>query len=641
MATKFSIGKLLNNNPDKFFKLFLGLMTVFMLLIYGQSISYDYTVDDAIVITENMYVQDGIKGIPGLWIHDTFQGFFKTEGKSNLVAGGRYRPWTPTLFALEQAIFGQNPAIGHLMNVLTAIGTTILIMVVLRRLMREKFGDKAAVYIASLTGLLFAVHPLHTEVIANIKGADEIWVLLASFLAIFFAMSDKISGFLRFILVLLFSFIAMMSKENALFLLAILPIFYKWSGMINWSDLIQRTFPMFIAVGIALVLRFIVLGFPTGSTSMELMNNPFLKWDGSQYVAFTASEKAGTVLAGLLTYLKLYIFPHPLTHDYYPEQIARIGLFHWKAFLSLALYGFLLTVMIINFRRRQFISLSLALFFLTLLPVSNIFFPIGTLASERFMFVPSLGLSLLIAYGVCHIKGRPFKLFNYFYAAVIIIFTILSFLRTQAWKDNYTLFLTDVKTSSASAKVNNAAAGELIVKAGNTENEEEQYRLAEESFIYADKAISIHPTYKNAYLLRGNSYLYRKMYDKAVQDYNFALFLDPGFSDAQNNKFLALRYGGRHYGEVEQNLKKSEEYLQQALQLRPNDYESLRLMGINQGIQNNNRAAIRYFKKALNVNKGETPADIVKNLGIAYAGLGMQDSSQYYLQIASQLEGQK
>lgn len=66
MAAKFSIGKLLNNNPDKFFKLFLGLMTVFMLLIYGQTISYDYTVDDAIVITENMYVQDGIKGIPGL-----------------------------------------------------------------------------------------------------------------------------------------------------------------------------------------------------------------------------------------------------------------------------------------------------------------------------------------------------------------------------------------------------------------------------------------------------------------------------------------------------------------------------------------------------------------------------------------------
>lgn len=629
---------MLDNSPRRFFNFSLGLVTVLMILIYGQSITYEYTVDDAIVITENMYVQDGIKGIPGLWTHDTFYGFFKTDGKSNLVAGGRYRPWTPTLFALENAIFGQNPLIGHLMNILTAIIATIMIMIVFRRLMEERFSSKAASYIASFAGILYAVHPVHTEVIANIKGADEIWVVLASFLTIYFMMSEKLASIWRIVLVFIFSFIAMTSKENAMFLLVIMPFFYKWSSGISWNDLFQRSFPMLMGVGIALILRTIVLGITTEVSSMELMNNPFIKWNGVTYVPFDLGERVGTVLSSLLTYLRLYVFPYPLTHDYYPEQIARVGIFHWKAILSFGLYLGMVVAMFWSYKRHKFVTLSLGLFLLTLLPVSNVLFPIGTLASERFLFVPSLGLSFILVYAMCHGKGRMFNFLNVLFLLVILVFTLLAFNRTQAWKDNYTLFLTDVKNSSASAKVNNAAAGELLVRAGMVEAEEEQYRLAEEGFHYANKAIEIHPTYKNAYLLRGNSFLYRKQYEEAIQDYNRALSLDPNFEDARNNKFLALRYGGRHYGEVENNLIKSEAYLQQALSIRPTDYESLRLMGINQGIQGKNRKAIGFFKKALQVNRGEMPVDIVKNLGIAYAGIGMQDSSQYYLQIARQLE---
>ena len=76
-----------------------------------------YTQDDAIVITENMYTQEGFSGIPGLLSKDTFFGFFKVEGKEQLVAGGRYRPLTPIMFAIENQIFGNQPFIGHLINI--------------------------------------------------------------------------------------------------------------------------------------------------------------------------------------------------------------------------------------------------------------------------------------------------------------------------------------------------------------------------------------------------------------------------------------------------------------------------------------------------------------------------------------------
>ncbi|HNA42092.1 MAG TPA: hypothetical protein PLP81_08370, partial [Saprospiraceae bacterium] len=64
---------------------------IFMLgfLLYANTLSYDFTQDDAIVIYDNMYTTQGIKGIPGILEYDTFYGFFKEAGKANLVAGGR------------------------------------------------------------------------------------------------------------------------------------------------------------------------------------------------------------------------------------------------------------------------------------------------------------------------------------------------------------------------------------------------------------------------------------------------------------------------------------------------------------------------------------------------------------------------
>ena len=85
-------------------RLHLLIISIASFLLYANTFAHEYAQDDAIVITDNMYTQDGIKGIPGLLNKDTFFGFFKVEGKAALVAGGRYRPFSLITFAIEQEI---------------------------------------------------------------------------------------------------------------------------------------------------------------------------------------------------------------------------------------------------------------------------------------------------------------------------------------------------------------------------------------------------------------------------------------------------------------------------------------------------------------------------------------------------------
>ena len=70
-------------------------------LLYANTLTHEFTQDDAIVIYDNMYTTQGVSGLKGLFTKDTFFGFFKEEGKDKLVSGGRYRPLTPAMFGLE------------------------------------------------------------------------------------------------------------------------------------------------------------------------------------------------------------------------------------------------------------------------------------------------------------------------------------------------------------------------------------------------------------------------------------------------------------------------------------------------------------------------------------------------------------
>ena len=155
-------------------------------LIYSNTFKHDFAQDDAIVITENMFTTQGVKGIPGLFKYDTFFGFFKVEGKAKLVSGGRYRPLTPAMFALEYQLFGESPKAMHVLNAIWYGITVVVLYLLLLALFQARIKWDTALkttaiyWIPLLAAFIFAVHPLHTEAVANIKGRDEIMTLLGS-----------------------------------------------------------------------------------------------------------------------------------------------------------------------------------------------------------------------------------------------------------------------------------------------------------------------------------------------------------------------------------------------------------------------------------------------------------------------------
>lgn len=597
------------------------LVAVLGCVLYLNTLFHDYALDDAIVITENMFTRKGISGIPGLAKYDTFYGFFKEEGKANLVAGGRYRPLTPILFAVEQSLFGGSPFMSHLINALLYGGLCALLFFTVQRLLTGQMESRMASWIALLAAGLFAAHPLHTEVVANIKGRDEILTLMGSLAAWWLtlkAIDDKRPALL--LLAGLSLFFGLLSKENAITFLAVIPV-SLWFFRKDWSvSTITTLWPLALATILFLLIRGSVIGWNTGEPPLEMLNNPFVKLVGNQYVFFSGAERWGTLLFTLLLYLKLLVWPIPLTHDYYPRHIAIHDFGDPLVWLSVLLHVGLIIVIIRGWKNRTLPAFAAFYYLATLSVVSNIVFPVGTNMSERFLFMPSVGFALFLGWLLIHRFPGKATLTWGLTAVIILLWSGLTIARNPVWKNNFTLFTTDVETSANSAKLQNATGGELITQALLPANEARKEAMIREAVVHLTKAVDIHPGYKNACLLLGNAHNYLKEFPTSIAWYERALSLDPEYAEARNNLQITCRDAGRYMGEVKKDLPASIDYLNKALALNPEDFETNRLLGIAYGIGRQHEEAIRHFTKALEIQPDN--AELMVYIGNAWFNAG-------------------
>ncbi len=579
-----------------------GILFCFGFLIYVNTWNHDYALDDSIVIVDNVFTSKGLSGIKDLFTADTFYGFFNQSGKDNLVQGGRYRPLSLATFALEVELFGMKPGISHWINSLLYALLGLLVFRVLNRLFKDQ---RQGVIIAFWSTLLFVVHPLHTEVVANIKGRDEILALGFALLALDSAIkyldlgkrSELFFG-------ALFVFLGAMSKENALTFLGVIPLAIWLFRTKKLQGIIYGTLPVCIGVLVFLVIRFSILGSGISEVSMELMNNPFLKWTGSTYIPMTWSEKAPIILHTMYEYLRLEVLPINLTHDYYPRYIDIKSWTDWTVIASILLHLGLLVVAWIYRKRQPIWTFGIVFYFLTLSIVSNVFVSIGTNMAERFVFMPSLGASVLVVSVIVHILGKKasgdqvhvWSKNWYPLMAGVLIFAFLTIQRNPVWADNYTLFTTDIQKSTQSAKLCNSAAG-IIIDTHKDGVESVKFQELNKAKSYAEQAIAIHPTFRNPYLLRGNAAYYLKEFDDAIIWYEQALSFAPEYEDAKNNLFEAYLKGGEYAGQSQQDLPKAILMFQKAMQMPQGakSYELNRLMGVAYGISGQSDKAVEYF----------------------------------------------
>jgi protein O-mannosyl-transferase len=631
--------------------------------LYVNTLTHDFCQDDAIVITENMFTTQGVAGFGGILGNDTFYGFFKEEGKAALVAGGRYRPFTLLMFAFEYQFFGKNPFVGHLINVLLFASMCVLIYFLLLKLLRHyalKNESNSSIHnpalIAFVTALIFAAHPIHTEAVANIKGRDEIMTLLGSLSAVWFAIKYYENQDIKHVLLAFICFfIGLMSKENAVTFVVITPLIFYFFYKTNLTESLKQSLPFVAATVLFLILRGQVIGQQFGTEQTELMNNPFLKLVGNQYVPFDFAEKSATIIFTLGKYVQLLFVPYPLTHDYYPRHIDIRGFGNWQVLLSVGLYIGLVILMVKNWSKRSLISFSIVYFLLTLSIVSNIIFPVGTNMAERFLFMPSLGFCLVFAVlvekiiqilrGSSELKIKNSKLnggdskLNAPHSnslivnnlgdipkpvliglgLVLILFSLKTIDRNTAWKDNYTIFTTDINVSKNSAKLQNSVGGETIERFKTSPDIALKNAKMKEAIGHILRATEIHPTYKNPYLLLGNAYFYSNEFDKAIQAYEAALKLDPNYKDARQNLQLVYREGGKVIAQQQNNIPKGIGFMLKALELNPKDVETLSLLGTAYGLTQQPQRSIEALERALAIRFDRNDA---QNISVAYRQIG-------------------
>ncbi|MFA5782847.1 MAG: tetratricopeptide repeat protein, partial [Bacteroidales bacterium] len=653
----------------------------FALLLYANSLFNQYALDDRLMITENQFTKKGFNGIGDILSTDSFVGFFGKQ--KNLVAGGRYRPLSHITFAIEYALFGFNPFIGHLINILLYAFSCLLVYKALLKLFPS--GNKHwYLTIPFIATMLFIAHPIHTEVVANIKGRDEILSLLGSFGALYFILKyiEK-DRTLDLVWASLVFFFALMSKENAITFVVIIPLtLYFFTKSPLKKALISMGCLAVVSV-IFIFIRYSVLGFLMGSKiEYELLNNPFI---GANTV-----QKFATIFYTWGKYLILLLFPHPLTHDYYPKQIPIIGMTDFRAILSLLFYLFLIAYAFLRIRKKDVVSYCILFFGLAFSISSNLIFPIGTFMNDRFMFIPLLGFSIVIAYLFVEKFQKWFSenisriaVFTIL-GSVLLAYSVKTISRNPVWKDDYTLFTTDVKVSENSAKCNVSAGGQTLELAEKEADEVKKKKMIENAINYLNKGIAIHPRYTAGWLLLGKAMIDLEDYKKSREYYETALKISPGQKEALNNwlycaqmsaknkdysealisyrKLIsyqpanndlyvqlagvyenenqidsvlnimnrllvkdsmyapALSKKGEVYGKYLNNIDKSIEYLVKAYAVSPNDASLLENIGVAYGIKKDYEKSIEFFNKAIAV-KPDNPQTYA-NLAGSYLNMG-------------------
>ncbi len=515
---------------------FAVISAVIGFCLYVNTVKHEYVLDDVGAITGNEYVMEGISGIPkilsvGMWHFDNV----------NL---GYYRPLSMITFAIENQFFPGNPHVSHLGNVILYALTGFFLCMLLMNL----FKNFHPIFSFIIT-LLFIAHPIHTEVVANIKSRDEILafmnLIIASFLLLFAHKNQKINMQLLFLSCIFFYF-ALLSKESAMTGLLIAPLILFFSYNLTLKQVLIKTIPFALMILIFHAHKYGVLGTITGAIPKDIVNYPYTE----------AGTKLSSTFLIFLHCIKMILFPHPLSYDYSYNQIPAAG------FGSVGvIFGFLLAIALAYFGfkgllKKSAIAFGVLVFCVTLAPAMAFVFLRGGIFAERFLYAPSLGFCiaivfLLVKISKVNIQSSEWKINSIakeikFILPVGILFILYSFktvTRNPVWHDNMTLFSTDVNSSPKSCQVRRHYGSELINVGIAEKDPRKKTEWVDKGVEQLKTALKINPRFGDAFFKLGVAYQTVKVNnDSAIFYYTRAIQEAPGYAVSYNN--LGILYEG-------------------------------------------------------------------------------------------------
>ena len=522
--------------PNIWFAVICGLVGF---CLYVNTVKHDYVLDDVGAITGNEFVTQGISGIPkilsvGMWHFDNV----------NL---GYYRPLSMITFAIENQFFPGNPHVSHLGNVLLYALTGFFLCLLLMNLFRN-FNPAFAFLIT----LLFISHPVHTEVVANIKSRDEILAFFNLILGIFLLLKAhqlQTTNYKLVFLSCIFFYLALVSKESAMTGLLIAPLVLFFSYNITLKQALIKTIPFALMILLFQMHKYAVLGTVTGQIPKDIVNYPYTE----------AGTKLSSTFLIFMHCLRLEIFPHPLTYDYSYNQIPSTGFGS-----PLVLIGFLIAAALAYFSfkgllKRSVLAFGVLAFCVTLAPALAFVFLRGGIMAERFLYAPTLGFSIAVVFLLAQFSKTNLQSPELnmdvipkelkFILPVGIIFLLYSFktvTRNPIWHDNMTLFSTDVNTSPNSCQVRRHYGSELINAGISKKDPNEKLEWFNKGASQLKEALRINPRFGDAFFKLGVAYQTVHINnDSAIYYYTRAIQEAPGYAISYNNLGILYETTGK------------------------------------------------------------------------------------------------
>lgn len=515
------------------------LVVVLAFLLYANTLQNDYVLDDHELILKNKQVQQGLSGIGAIFSSKLRDG--STAAKNEL-----YRPLTKLVYALEWDLAPNNPFVAHLFNVLLYSLLAFLIFKLALVLFKNK------VLPSFFATLFFVFHPIHSEVVANIKSVDEILALLLFVSALLYLNRYLLENKNQFLYAAAgFYLLSLFAKESAVAFVVLIPVFMYFSTKKQMADVLKTSVYFVVPLLFFLLLRNRIMGDYDHSKMIGKIDNFLI-------AAHSSSEKLGSSLNMLGAYIKLLFVPYPLVSDYSFHHFPYVGFKNLTVLFTFAFMVYLIVFAFKKYKEKNLLSFFIIWFIVSMLITSNIFYLIGTNFGERLLFAPSLAFCFALSYFLfvyVPAKSKKYyvtisnlrtkKLDQGIAILILVSYGIICFGRNAEWKSNYSLAKADVAKNSNSARLHVFYAAELrneIVANKNSEAiQKTNLPLIRKNL---QEAVIIYPEYGTAHLAFAEYYMHRDSSRSALTQLNQALYTlprSPRVLSAMGNCYINLQ----------------------------------------------------------------------------------------------------
>ncbi len=521
-------------NKKELFYLSISILIVFIFLIPNLNSEF-LNWDDQEYVVNNPLIKDlSFTGIKNIF-------------KLNQVVA-TYSPVILISWAIDYSIFGLNPAMFHLANIILHLIIMVLVFYFTKLLCKD-------VNTAIVVTILFGIHPMHIEAVSWISARKDLLYTLfffAGLISYYFYTEKQLKypKYFYYLLCLLFYLLSLLSKGTAVIfplVLLLLDFFKNRKNVI--SSLIEKI-PFFLLSGVFVYLSII----------MQVKGGAM---DDRKFVSIIESLSVG--FYGYFNYIFKAFIPIDLS-VYHPYPYAIGESIPWYFYLTFIPVLALFIWVVINYKKKKNLLFGVLFFFISLIPVIQVL-PIGpAITADRYTYLPYFGLFYVFAYyGIQRFNNAKFKKYVLLgFTFYIIILGFITFNYSKTFNNSNTLWSNVIKKypkdNLAYLNLCDFWIGEQqYVKALSSVNMAIQlkndnpwsyYNRAivfkemkknDLAFIDLNKAISLDKSFVSSYLNRGILNAEANNFHKAILDFDKVINLSPEKYKAYFNRAMAYK----------------------------------------------------------------------------------------------------